>query len=205
MKKDRPTILQFPGDGKKFQDFFSGLKPGATFVYPTETLYALGCDSFDEEGIANVYRVKARGPSLPLPLLADGWEMLEKVVSLPSETRRKWLACYWPGPLTVVLRGIHPLRKRLNANDGSLAVRMTSSPAALKIMEILKRPIVGTSANRSGKATGDRPAALVRTFGGQVDGYVDGGEAAGKIPSTIIDLRNEKPVVLRQGAIRIEV
>lgn len=178
-------------------------EPGTTIIYPTETFYALGCLAVNSEAVKKIYRIKWRDSNLPLLLLVNSWEMLQRYAADIGDSNRRILERHWPGPLTAVLNTRKNLPAELNLSGDTLGFRMTSSKTARDLIGIVNVPIVGTSANRSKGPDSASFQAARAVFGDEVDIYIDGGKTHGLKPSTIVDMTGESPKVLRKGMIDI--
>ncbi|MFH2132708.1 MAG: L-threonylcarbamoyladenylate synthase [bacterium] len=172
-----------------------------TMVFPTETFYALGCLARSSEAVEKIYSLKQRAREAPLLVLIDSWEMLERYADDLTPVKKTILKQYWPGALTAVLKRKGDLAAALNHPDETLGFRMTSSSIARQLVGIVDTPLVGTSANIS---AGESVACFEQThriFGDRVDLYIDGGDTPGGLPSTVVDMTDEKHVrVLRDGS-----
>ena len=164
------------------------LKRGGLVVYPTETAYALGCDAKNARAMKRIYGVKGREPKKLLPVIAASMEMAERIGHMTLDARV--LACmYWPGPLTLVL--------------GKVAVRVSPHPVAHALALAFGRPIVSTSANRSGEPTKYDVVGILGDLGTTPDLVLDAGTLKPNPPSTIVRCTEKGNEVLRQGAIKL--
>lgn len=209
---------------------------GGLLIYPTETAYALGCDATDARAVRALFRLKGRERGKPLPLIVASRAMVERYAHLTPLARRL-AARYWPGALTIVLpqlrhsegraRGIShhgkvaALAPGIVSPDGSIALRISSHPIARALSQRLGRPIVSTSANRSGQPPCYTiPSALHslnRTVIARAARYrseaisaarlglrvLDIGPLPRRRPSTIVDARGDALRTLRRGTIRV--
>jgi L-threonylcarbamoyladenylate synthase len=187
----------------------SALRTGSVIIFPTETLYGIGCNIWDENAAARVFEIKGRAPDQPPPVLIANIKQLDALVTKRSPAALLLMREFWPGSLTLVL----PARAELPValcgfdeaqNMRTIAIRQTAHPLAATVCEALQAPLVATSANFSG-ATGqaaqphslaDIPARLQK----MADVVIDGGTVGGA-PSTIVDCVSEPPRLLRVGAI----
>ena len=162
------------------------LRAGRVIGFPTDTVYGLAAT---DAGVARIYQLKGRDPAKPLVLMAADAAALTGHVII-SETARRLIERYWPGPLTLILPG---------ALEGAVGVRVPDHPLAL---DLLRRagPLWTTSANPSGEAEAMTAEGVSERLPG-VDGVVNGGRAPGGRPSTVLDLTRSEPVILRQGDI----
>jgi L-threonylcarbamoyladenylate synthase len=171
-------------------------------IYPTETLYGIGANPFFPEAMERIYAIKGRAAVKPIPFLIKDQEMLGALVEEVPSVGRELIKRYWPGALTLIFRAKKGLRPPLKGKDGTIGVRISSSPVAHAIVEAMDAPLTSTSANLSGAADLLDGKELAQVFGNQVDLIIDGGKVPG-IGSTIIDLTVDPPRVVRQGMIKV--
>ena len=177
------------------------LKRGGLVAFPTDTVYGLGASANILQAVEQVYRVKQRPPNMALPLLLANMSQISEVAEpVPPIV---WLLAdrFLPGALTIVLYKSSSVSDIITAGGRTVAVRIPAHSVPVTLARGLGVPIVGTSANLSGK-----PSALtadeVRTqFGDKVDLVINGGKCPGGRESTIIDVTGETPILLREGAV----
>jgi len=175
---------------------------GGLLVYPTETVYGLGCDPFNESAVRKVFRVKRRR-RLPLPVLGSSLGDLERICVLNNSARRAAQA-FWPGPVSLVVRKRKTLSDLVTAGLGTAAVRVPSHLAALEVLRVCGGLLVGTSANLSGQEPPASFSDISNEIVRQVDLVIDGGRSLYGVPSTVIRLRRGSAVLLREGAIPLQ-
>lgn len=186
------------------------IRDGGLVIYPTETIYGLGCIATDEAAVSRLFEVKGREPGKPPPLLIADEAMLSTLVQEMPDFARQLMQQHWPGALTLVLRARSSLPSLVTGSNAhgqlTVAVRRSAHPVARELCEKLQSPLVATSANFAG-ATGNEATArslqdvtpeLLR----RVDIVLDGGIVGG-LPSTIVDCSGDVPRVLRQGALQL--
>ena len=186
---------------QKIQEGVALLKNGGVIAYPTDTVYGLGAGMEFRQAVERVYQIKERPMSMPLPLLIADIDELDNLTEAVSETANILIKQFWPGGLTLVFNALPAVPEIITAGAETVAIRIPAHPMALALIRGLGMPLVGTSANLSGKAsalTADEVAAQV---GDRIDMVVDGGRCPGGIESTIIDVSGEKPKILRAGAV----
>ncbi|MDH3313096.1 MAG: L-threonylcarbamoyladenylate synthase [Nitrosopumilus sp.] len=174
---------------------------GGIAVYPTDTVYGIGCNPYNKEAVKKIYDIKSRDSSKSLPVLVYSVEIAKRIVFL-DEFTEKIVEKFWPGPLTIILKLIdEKLKKSLFLND-RIAIRVPNHKCTL---EILKRCnfLVGTSANISGHPSFTNPDECFRNIG-DYDIFVDGGTITSKAESTIIEIENRKIKILREGSLTEE-
>jgi L-threonylcarbamoyladenylate synthase len=176
------------------------LKSGGLVVYPTETAYALGCDPKDPKAVKRLFSVKKRDASKPLPMIAASSAMAKRFLKI-DRYASALAAAFWPGPLTLVASPSARLAPGVASKRGELAVRVSPHPVAAALSMALGRPIVSTSANRSGKKTAyDAPSAL-SDLGTLPDLVLDAGPLKKAPVSTIVRPSGGVMEILRIGAV----
>lgn len=180
------------------------LLAGGVVAYPTDTAYGLAVDATNEEAIGKIFVMKKRAQK-PLPVLVDSDRMVRRYATL-DEQAVKYIAKYWPGPVTFVLPCRQALPTSLTLGLQTLAIRMVNAPIARAIIRGLGKPITCTSANLSGKGVLYSGQEVVRHFQQhtvQPDLVLDAGDIPENPPTTIVDLSVSPPVILRQGNIHV--
>ena len=179
------------------------VKDGRLVVLPTDTLYGLGCDAFDNEAVEALLRAKNRGPDMPVPVLVGSWATLDGLVQSVTPTMRTLIEAFWPGGLSLVVTQAPSLPWNLGDTEGSVMLRMPLHPVAIDLLTATG-PMAVSSANISGQAPATNVDDAEAQLGAEVAVYLDGGECSIGKPSTIIDLTGDAPRLLREGAISAE-
>ena len=177
------------------------IKAGEIVVFPTETVYAIGTNGFDENAIRKIYEVKNRPFNKPISLLVSDLEMVKKLAKNITEEEEKLMKAFFPGPFTIVLEKSDLVPDILTSNGNTVGIRMPDDDTALNIIKLAGVPIAAPSANITGKKSGTNITDIFSDFGENVDFYVDGGESKLGIGSTIVKMVDRKPIILRQGSI----
>lgn len=177
------------------------IKAGEIVVFPTETVYAIGTNGFDENAIRKIYEVKNRPFNKPISLLVSDLEMVRKLAKNITEEEEKLMKAFFPGPFTIVLEKSNLVPDILTSNGNTVGIRMPDDDTALNIIKLAGVPIAAPSANITGKKSGTNITDIFSDFGESVDFYVDGGESKLGIGSTIVKMVDGKPIILRQGSI----
>jgi L-threonylcarbamoyladenylate synthase len=176
------------------------VKSGGVVVFPTDTIYAIGCDPYNDSAVKRIFTIKSRDEKKPLPVLTYSAQNAERIVLL-GRTGRMLAERYWPGALTIVAPIIdHTISPKVVAGSSSLAVRVPANKCILLLLSHC-RYLVGTSANLSGETT---LKSAQEVLDSQLEGYdavLDGGTAEKGVESTIVDVGG-KPKILREGAIK---
>ncbi len=176
------------------------LKSGGLVVYPTETAYALGCDPASAKAVKRLFSVKRRDASKPLPMIAASAAMVGRFLKL-DRYARALAAAYWPGSLTLVAPAAVRLAPGVASKKRELAVRVSPHPVAAALAKALGRPVVSTSANRSGKATAYDVPSVLADLGALPDLVLDAGPSKKTPVSTIVRSSGGVMEILREGAV----
>lgn len=180
------------------------IRLGGLVAFPTETVYGLGANAFDEGAVARIYAAKGRPAYNPLIVhVADAAGAEELVTHWPPAAARL-AAAFWPGPLTLVLPRHPRVPARVSAGLETVAVRVPAHPVARALLRAARVPIVAPSANRSMAVSPTRAEHVVKGLGDRVELILDGGATDIGIESTVLDLSREKPALLRPGVLSLE-
>lgn len=179
------------------------VRQGRLVVLPTDTVYGVGADAFDEVAVAMVLAAKHRGREMPPPVLVPHARMVDGLAVDVPMYARILMRQFWPGPLTLVLRSQPSLQWDLGETNGTVALRMPDDEVALALLTEVG-PLAVTSANVTGQPAATTAREALDQLGGAVTVYLDGGPRTGGLPSTILDCTGEDPVVLRSGALDAE-
>ncbi|MCD6408903.1 MAG: threonylcarbamoyl-AMP synthase [Candidatus Verstraetearchaeota archaeon] len=175
----------------------SVVKQGELIVYPTDTVYGLGGDPFNEEAVKKVFKVKQRGDK-PLPILCSSISDVEQIAYVPEWLRPK-LDLVWPGPVTLILKKKPSLPEIVTCGREDVGVRIPGMGFTLELIKACGGFLMGTSANISGTpppSTVDEALAQLKE---EISLVIDAGPTPLKISSTVIDLTVQPPRVLREG------
>jgi len=189
------------GIQKQVEQGISILKQGGIVAFPTDTVYGLGACVSIHQAVERVYAVKERPQSMALPLLlADTSQITEVAYPVPPIA---WLLIdnFLPGALTLVLPKSNSIPDIVTGGGVTVAVRIPAHPVPVALAKGLGTPIVGTSANLSGRPSPLTADEVYSQFGNKIDLVIDGGRCPGGKESTIVDVTGEIPVILREGAI----
>jgi L-threonylcarbamoyladenylate synthase len=175
------------------------LRQAGLIIYPTDTLYALGGLALVPLAARRVRAAKGRAPDKPLPLIAGSPEQVARLCALWPETAARLAGAFWPGPLTLVFHAAEQVPEEVTAGSARVAVRIPASALARALCG-LAGPLIATSANLSGAAAPETCASAVAAVGKAASVALDAGPCRG-LPSTIVDLTGQEPVLLRPGAV----
>ncbi|MEX0807117.1 MAG: L-threonylcarbamoyladenylate synthase [Dongiaceae bacterium] len=175
---------------------------GGLVAVPTETVYGLAGDATNDRAVARIFEVKARPQFNPLIVHVADRSMAAKLVSM-NRVAERLADAFWPGPLTLVLPRRRNASVSLLASAGleTLAIRMPAHPIALDLIRLSGRPLAAPSANPSGRLTPTEATHVAASLGDRIDLILDGGPCAIGIESTVLDLSEATPRILRQGGL----
>ena len=180
------------------------LAGGGLVAVPTETVYGLASDAFNEISVQQNYDAKGRPETKPLSVLVDGMAMAEAVCQNIPLDSYKLAEAFWPGPLTMILKGNGALPSIVPAGGETQGVRCPDHPDTLAVIRALGRPLACPSANLSGCPSPKSAADVLSQLAGRIDAVVDGGPCSVGVESTIVDMTATPYRILRQGGLSRE-
>lgn len=182
------------------------LKKGGSIVYPTDTVYGLGVNPFDDFAVRRLFRIKKRPANKPVPLIVKSIAMAKKLAYIDSR-KEKILCALWPGPVNVVLCKRDIISSLISAGTATVALRVPDSKFCLDFIGAFNGPITSTSANISGEPAMNDAKAIYDRFNKEVykpDLIINAGVLEKKQPSTVIDLTKDKPKIIRVGPVKLK-
>lgn len=182
------------------QAALEAVKRGELVVLPTDTVYGVGADAFSPQAVSKLLAAKGRGRDMPVPVLIGAWRTARALTDLLSEPAENLIAAFWPGALTIVVRQGGGLAWDLGDSAGTVALRMPLHEVAIDLLQETG-PLAVSSANRTGSPPTTTVEAAQEQLGETVAVYLDGGQTAGAVPSTIVDVTGAQPRILREGVI----
>lgn len=176
---------------------------GGIVALPTETVYGLACLALDENAVQKVYELKERPSTNPLIVHVLNTEEAEKIAYLNPNAKR---LChnFWPGPLTLILPKRQMIPDNVTAGLSTVAIRSPSHPLFRKILHETGQPLAAPSANLFSKVSSTTPQEVSDSFGENCPPILDGGKCNIGLESTVLDLTNKVPAILRPGPISKE-
>jgi len=175
---------------------------GGLVVLPTDTVYGIGADAFDHAAVQALLDAKGRGREMPPPVLISAATTLAALATKVPSYVDALTEAFWPGPLTLVCEQQPSLTWDLGETRGTVAVRMPDHEVALALLE-RTGPLAVSSANLSGLPAATEADAADGMLGDSVEVVLDGGPSPKREASTILDVRGERPRLLRPGALSV--
>ncbi|TJX68324.1 threonylcarbamoyl-AMP synthase [Soehngenia saccharolytica] len=173
-------------------------------AFPTETVYGLGAAGLNKDAVEKIFKAKNRPQDNPLILHVCSVEMVEEIAENISPDAKKLMDAFWPGPLTIIFKRKPNVPDVITAGLDTVAIRMPDNKIALKLIEKLGMPIAAPSANTSGKPSPTCAKDVYEDMYGKIPLIIDGGDARVGLESTVVDLSNDKAMILRPGGITID-
>lgn len=181
-----------------FELLYNLINNGELAIVPTDTVYGIIADATNEEAIKKVYMAKRRSFSKPLIIMVSSIEMLKKYVKNISDVEKRLIEKYWPGRLTILFKRNNKISDLLTNSGDYIGIRLPDNKELCKLMNMLNKPLVSTSANISDNMTITEISMLEDELKNSISYIVDGG-ILDDLPSTLIKVEDEKIIFLREG------
>jgi len=181
------------------------IRSGGLVAFPTETVYGLGADALNEDAVRKIFIAKERPFDDPLIVhIAAAQQLLLLARHIPQ---RAWelVKKFWPGPLTLVLPKTERVPAVTTGGLETVAVRMPGHPIARQLIELSGCPIAAPSANRFGRPSPTTAQHVLEDLDGRIELILDGGPTPIGVESTVLDLTQDPPMILRPGGVTLEV
>ncbi len=180
------------------------IKRGGLVAFPTETVYGLGADSFNEDAVKKIYIAKGRPSDNPLISHIASVDEAERLAAEVTEDAKKLMDAFWGGPLTIILKRKEGVPGIISAGLDTVSIRMPSHSVANMLISMAGTPIAAPSANLSGSPSPTTFEHCKKDLDGRVDMIIDGGRCDIGVESTVVDMTGDVPVILRPGAVTLE-
>ena len=191
-------MKQVPSDLSGITLAIESIKNGGVVIFPTDTVYGIGCDPYNEDAVERIYGLKNRDNTKPLPILGYSKRILENIVEF-DETTNRITEKFWPGRLTIVLPLKDDKLKKLSRGTNTLAVRVPNNKCVLAFLKKCEL-VIGTSANISGKEPFTDPQNI-ENEPIDCDIFLNDGLIESSGASTVIKIENGEIKILRSGDI----
>lgn len=202
METKRLIVDNNVNNEKVYSQAVDMLLAGEIVAFPTETVYGLGAVATDEAAVAKIFEAKGRPSDNPLIVHIGAKEEAAKYVDHISPKAQKCMDVFWPGPLTLILQA-KPNLFASNVSVGlkTVGLRMPDHPIALRLLQLLGKPVAAPSANRSGKPSPTTALHVEKDLAGRIPLIIDGGETGIGLESSVVDFTVDPPVILRPGGV----
>ncbi len=195
--------LRVEGNSCAATEVAAALATGETAIFPTDTVYGVGCALENRGGVVRLFDIKGRPAGKPIAVLLAGPEQVARLARVPgalAELTHSVIARYWPGGLTLVLPALPGLPPELVGPAGGVGLRMPDHHFTLELLR-LAGPLPTTSANRSGSPSPTDASQAAADLGELVDVVADAGPCPGGVESSVLNLCGTHPRLLREGAV----
>lgn len=192
-------------DDSKLKQIATSLSFGGIGIFPTDTVYGIGCNAFSEKSISELFKLKHRVPNKPINVLISNLKMLDKLAINITDLEYKLIEAFWPGPLTIIFRKNPKISTTLTANSDTIGIRMPDHQIAQKLIEYAQTPIATTSANLSDMPAATNFSDISKYFDDKVNFMIDNGPSPIGVASTIVKIENNSLHILRTGSISEEM
>jgi len=180
------------------------LLSGGILAFPTESFYGLGVLAHSAAAVDRLFALKRRPDDQPVPVVVADCRQLDTVIKTVPPMADLLMTRFWPGPLTLVMSALATVPSRVTGGTGRLGVRQPGLPLPALVAAAVGGPITATSANRSGASPATTAETVRAVFGNVIDLIFDGGTTPGGLPSTVLDVTVEPPLLVREGRITEE-
>ena len=177
------------------------IRNGELVGFPTDTLYGIGCDAFNLKATEKLFLLKERPFSKPINLLISELNQIKSIVPLITQTAKKLISEFWPGALTIIFPKKKGILENISGGLESIGVRMPNYIITLQLIKQVNMPIAATSANLSGHTSSTTVEEVIDHFQNKIPLIIDGGKTPLELGSTIVDITEDTPKILREGFI----
>ena len=189
---------------QQVEEAISVLRQGGIVAFPTDTVYGLGAGMNISQAVKRIYQVKERPSDIALPLLVADRAQITRLTKRVPPIAWQLIENFLPGALTIVLLKSKSVPDIITAGGETVAIRIPNHPIPIALIEGMGTPIIGTSANVSGKPNPLTAGEVYSQFGDKIDIIIDDGRCPGGSASTVVDVTGDVPIVLREGALSRE-
>ena len=201
MQADQKKLINIEGNPESALILSTELfHSGKVFIYPTDTIYGIGGNPFDEFVVKRIADIKERDEKKQFIWLLSDFENVMNYTEIVFENHLEFLQKIWPAPVTVILN-LNERTKKF-ANQETAAIRIPQNDFCLKLLKEISRPLISTSVNRSGNDPVNQIEQIISDFSQDVDAIIFSSQTQEKTSSTILDLTSEQPRLIREGSIK---
>lgn len=202
--KSKYLDMQDVNDYSVLDEAANIINNGGLVLFPTETVYGIGANAFDDEAVKKIFIAKGRAQDNPLILHISDMEMLDEIAENISELEYKLMETFWPGPFTIILNKKKNIANQATCNGDTVGVRMPSNRIAYELIKRANVPIAAPSANISGRPSGTNIDDIIEELEDKVDYMINGGETEIGLESTVVRIIENEIVIFRPGRITKE-
>jgi L-threonylcarbamoyladenylate synthase len=203
-KHSAPTALPFVTDSRSTEAFTYAaeiVSRGGVIAFRTDTFYGLGADPFNQDAVRRVKQLKGREDNKPILIVISDYDQLERFITSTSRAFQLLAKKFWPAALTLVGTASSELPPEITAGTKSVGVRLPNDDRVRELVRTCGGALTATSANPSHAAPATTALQVHEYFGEAIDLIVDDGEAQTDRPSTVVDVSQDVPILIREGVI----
>ena len=185
----------------KIRDVASAITDGQIVAFPTDTIYGMGCDVFNEEAVKELYKIKGRPTNKPVNVLISS---VDQVYDLAKNIKPLFFTLadkFWPGALTIIVEKNSTVNDTVTSGQSTVGIRFPDNLIVQELINITHTPLATTSANLSEEPSATKAKEVLNYFNGKIPYIIDGGKVNIGQSSTIVDISSKPPRIVRQGAI----
>lgn len=197
-------IINTPYDNKTIEYCIKELKNGNIGIFPTDTVYGIGCDSLNILALQSLYNIKNRDINKPINILISDTKMVHKYVKNINPIEEKLMNSFWPGALTIIFNKSDIVPDLLTSGLNTIGIRMPNNKICLEIIDKFGKPLAVSSANMTSKTPNFELKGLLEDFDNKVSFIINDENLNKSIPSTIVRVENNEIKILRKGIISKE-
>ena len=181
------------------------INKGGRVIFPTETVYGLGANALDEKAVRSIYDAKGRPSDNPLIVHISDFNEVETLAEAVPYKAQILIEKFWPGPLTIILKRKPCVPDVVTAGLDTVGIRMPENEIARAFIRVCGVPVAAPSANVSGRPSPTNFKDVLSDMEGRVEGIIDGGDCSVGVESTVIDMSEDMPRILRPGGVTAEM
>jgi len=203
----KTTILKLSAEGQNEKIIFLAaevIRRGGILSFPTETVYALGADATNRDAVKKIYQLKKRDAYKPIAIFISEPDETKSFVKHITSPAKILMGYFWPGPLTLIFKSEIGELSHLTGKEEKLGIRVSSSRLVQMLLSYTKTPLTATSANLSGAKEPVTADEVVKNFDGKIELILDSGPAEEAAPSSVVDVSEDIPILIREGRISFE-
>ncbi|MCT4597585.1 MAG: L-threonylcarbamoyladenylate synthase [Vallitalea sp.] len=188
-------------DNNIINDAAKTIQEGGLVAFPTETVYGIGANALESNAVSKIYTAKGRPSDNPLIVHVSDKEDVKKYVKHIGDNAKKLMDEFWPGPLTLIFEKKDIIPDSITGGLSTVAIRIPSHNIAREIIRVANRPVAAPSANVSGRPSPTMAKHVISDLDGKIDMIIDGGDCEIGLESTVVDVTEKIPTILRPGGI----
>jgi L-threonylcarbamoyladenylate synthase len=177
------------------------IRRGGVIAFRTDTFYGLGADPFDHNAVETIKQLKGREDRKPILILISGRDQIDRFIAERTNAFDLLAEKFWPGPLTLIGKAAPGISEEITAGTGTVGVRLPADDKVRALVRECGGALTGTSANPADQEPARTAQGVHQYFGNAIELIVDGGPARSDLPSTVVDVREREPQLVREGVI----